>query len=114
MAERMPYVDRRAWLLRRIAKEQHARVDVLNSDFVVDYAEHTGSKAVVQFFGAPRCPQLGADLGRMHREGYVKRATVGIGDGLSGQGFPKWVYSYRLSTFGQGFAARTNLEQTNG
>lgn len=113
MAERMPYVDRRTWLLQAIANEQGGRVDVLNSDFVVDYAEYTGSKAAVQFFGAPRCPQLGADLGRMHREGYVKRATVGIGDGLSGQGFPKWVYSYRLSTFGQGFTA-SEPEPANG
>jgi len=50
----------------------------------------------------------------MHREGHVKRATASIGDGLSGQGFPKWVYSQRLSTFGKGVAERINKEPTNG
>jgi len=106
----MPYRQRRDWLCLRVAEERRAGVDVLNSDFVTDYAEHTRTRAIVQFFGAPKCAQLGMDLGRMHREGLLKRGTIGIGDGLSGQGFPKWVYTYRLTTFGMHVAERARDE----
>lgn len=110
MADRMPYRQRRDWLCARIAEEHRAGVDVLNADFVTDYAEHTRTRAVVQFFGAPKCPQLGSDFGRMHLEGLLKRGTIGIGDGLSGQGFPKWVYTYRLTSFGRHVAERAQAE----
>lgn len=87
--------DRKAWLLNCIEAERSG-VDILNSDFVVDYCEANEVPAAVQWFGAPKCKTLGADLGRLFREGYLTRGRVGISDGLSGQGFPKWVYNYRV------------------
>lgn len=100
---------RHKWLCKRI-DEERGGVDVLNSDFVTDYAEHTNTPAAVQFYGAPKCKALGADLAEMHRKGMLNRATIGIGDGLSGQGFPKWVYTYRLTTYGKHMAERARDE----
>lgn len=92
------WAERKKWLLDYIAKEASG-IDILNSDFVVDYCEANEVKAAAQWFGAPKCKTLGADLGRLFREGYLTRGRVGINDGLSGQGFPKWVYNYRLRKF---------------
>lgn len=94
-----PYAERRAWILSYLAPlSPREGVDVLNQDFVIAYCEATGVACGWQFFGAPKCPQLGQDLSAMKNGGYLSRTTAGIGDGLSGQGFPKWVWHYRLSS----------------
>jgi hypothetical protein len=93
--------DRQAWILdwlrRRSTSTTPYYVDVLNSDFVLDYVEATGAKCAVRFFGAPGCPQLGRDLGAMHAAYLLKRHATGLSPGDAAMGFPKWVYSYRLA-----------------
>jgi hypothetical protein len=89
----MPERDRWQWLLEWM--RCHGAADVLNADLVWAYVEATGAKHQLLMVGAPRCRQLVADLGSMSRLGYAKRRTTGVGDGLSGQGFPRWVWSYR-------------------
>ncbi|SEA29288.1 hypothetical protein [Marinobacterium iners] len=82
------------WILEWIKKKGTA--DILDSDFVYAYAEHFNPKVGIQPFGAPKCPQLSRDLGAMNKLRYLKRIPIGIADGLSYMGFPKWVYSYRI------------------
>lgn len=79
-----------------MAKNHERYVDVLNKHFVECYVDATGAKEVVQFFGAPKCPQLGRDLGQMYRMGTLKRHATGLAPGDSYMGFPKWVWSYQL------------------
>jgi len=70
--------------------------DVLDSDLVCAYADVTGCEPTVLMVGAPKCPQLGRDLSAMYAAGKLERSVVGLGNGDSSIGFPKWVYSYSL------------------
>jgi hypothetical protein len=70
-------------------------VDVCDRDFVVAYHEATGVAVQWLAYGAPRCPQLGRDLAKMHKDYILKRSRAGI-EGMSGMGFPKWVWIYAL------------------
>lgn len=94
--------DRYQWILEYLRKWQEFygtssySVDILNADFVTDYVEATGTKRYsIMPYGADKCSQLGEDLSAMYRKGLLDRSTVGI-DGMSGMGFPRWVYSYSL------------------
>lgn len=95
----MPFVERRAWLLRTIAKER--RVDVLNAELVEDYAEVTGAKLARSMWGAGWCPLLAKDLRELFKRRLLNRTAVGLNGGAWQPGFPKWVYSYRLSGIGR-------------
>lgn len=95
----MNATERQAWILEYLYQKNNMfgrvhQTDILDNSFVTDYAEATNSPVAEQFFGAPKCPQLGKDLSYLYNEGKLNRVAVGIGDGLSSQGFPKWVYSY--------------------
>lgn len=70
--------------------------DVLAADFVNDYIVATGAGVHLMPYGAHKCPQLGRDLARMFKEGYLSRTRVGI-QGFAGMGFPHWVYNYTVS-----------------
>ena len=87
-------IEREAWLLREIAANHRAGADVLDADFVREYAEHTGATTVATFYGAPRCPRLGRDLSRLAKDGRLTRQRVGLSGGGWMAGFPKWVWSY--------------------
>jgi hypothetical protein len=99
---------RYAWLLAYLDEKQRelsasglsvaARVDILDRDFVDAYADATGAACKLQMFGAHSCPQLGRDLGALHRAGYLKRTPTGLPAGDAAMGFPKWVYSYSRRT----------------
>lgn len=75
--------------------KQHVHVDVLNQEAVDAYVRETGAPVVIMPFGANKCAQFGRDLSRMHSEGLLKRYAAGL-TGMSGMGFPRWVYSYQL------------------
>jgi hypothetical protein len=81
------------WLT--IRRRFTANVDVLDAAFVDDFVEVTGLKVAVMPYGADKCPQLGRDLSAMFKAGRLTRWANGIWGG-SGEGFPKWVYSYSL------------------
>lgn len=83
------------WLEQAIRQQPGRSVDVLNRDFVDDYAAATGAKVVISPFGANWCDRLGRDLLAMKRAGLLKRNRVGI-QGMAGMGFPRWVWSYRI------------------
>jgi len=70
-------------------------VDILNAEFVEYYIDSTDANFVAMKYGAFKCPQLGKDLADMRVYRMLTRARIGL-PGL-GQGFPKWVYSYRLA-----------------
>jgi hypothetical protein len=74
-------------------------LDVLNQRFSDAYIEATKVKFAPMPYGAHKCPQLGADLARLYREGTFTRRRVGIRE--LGRGFPSWVYSYTFSEFAQ-------------
>ena len=88
--------DRQNWILNRMREHPMESVDVLNSGFVNAYADFTGAKTILQFFGAHKCPQLGRDLAALMDRGLLRRAAIGLPPGDASMGFPKWVYSYRL------------------
>lgn len=92
----MSPTDRQKWILSYMQRGHGRTVDVLYSDFVCDYMEATGTKGVAQFFGAPKCPQLGRDLGAMYSAGILDRDATGLPAGDAAMGFPKWVYTYRV------------------
>lgn len=75
--------------------ETKIRCDILDSDFVIAYAEHCNAKVMIYFYGAPGCPQLGRDLSAMHKAGILERTAIGL-HGMAGMGFPRWVYVYKL------------------
>ncbi len=92
----MKPLDRYEWIENWMVKNRERYVDVLNKYFVECYADATGAKEFIQFYGAPKCPQLGRDLGQMYRMGILKRHSTGLAPGDSYMGFPKWVWSYQL------------------
>lgn len=75
-----------------------ANVDVLDSDFVCAYADATKAHATVGMVGAPRCKQLGKDLSAMFAAQRLTRCAAGLQAGDASMGFPKWVYTYSLSS----------------
>lgn len=90
---------RYAWLkqwMEQGGEREHA--DVLDTALVNAYVEATGAAATLCSIGAPRCPQLGRDLGAMYAAGVLTRSSVGMPAGDSSMGFPKWIYSYSLKT----------------
>lgn len=74
--------------------EKNGPVDVLNADFIDAYIEKF-QPAVVHYmpYGAHKVPMVGKLLGEMYRMNMLRRNRVGL-QGLSGQGFPRWVYVY--------------------
>ena len=95
---RMKPQDRYDWIENDLRTDAKARggTDVLDSDFVDRYIEATGAAFRVTNFGAFKCPQLGRDLAAMTEQGILKRNRIGI-EGMAGMGFPRWVWSYRLT-----------------
>jgi len=90
--------NRALWILRYV--RDRGPVDMLNTDFVVSYAEAFGAALKWQTLGAPKCRELSAALGNLHWWRWIDRFTSGIGDGYSGMGFPKWIYSYKMNEEG--------------
>lgn len=91
---RMPFHQRKEWLIEAIRQEFSA--DVLNQDLVDRYAEHTGARYFGSIIGAGWCPLLAADLRRLYRLGLLKRGRMGMAGNWQ-PGFPRWVYSYSLN-----------------
>jgi hypothetical protein len=84
------------WIEEYLRNRSHNDfVDVLNRDFVDDYARATGVPLMVQMYGAAKCPTLGRDLAHMAKNNRLRRSRSGI-EGMAGMGFPRWVWIYRL------------------
>lgn len=91
--------QRREWLLGHFrSKEGFYSGTVLDSDLVDAYSDANEVPVRIQFVGADKCPQLGRDLSSLFADGYLSRFPVGLGDGLSSMGFPKWVWEYKVRT----------------
>jgi hypothetical protein len=71
-------------------------VDTLCADFVDAYIEYSEVSFKPMVLGAHRCDQLAADLKKLCDQGYLQRHASGV-QGMSGMGFPKWIWSYRLT-----------------
>lgn len=103
------------WILVELAGlHEHASVDVLDQAFVDDYLDATGAVHSVMMYGAHKCPSLGRDLSSMALKGFLNRGRVGL-PGMSGEGFPSWVYSYRLTEQGRREAeiAKFRIEESS-
>lgn len=92
--------QRGRWILNWIKKKNEYGVDVLYKKFVEDYVDATEAQHKIQFFGAPKCPQLGKDLAALYYLGYLSRYATGLSPGDSAMGFPKWVYVYKITEKG--------------
>lgn len=84
--------DRVDWIVDYV--RDNGPVDVLNRAFVREYLAVTGVSYEVQPYGADKCPQLGADLSFLYRDGRLQRSVVGLHKMESG--FPKWIWVYEL------------------
>lgn len=89
----MKPADRYEWILQWMDKNEQRQVDVLDRYFVDAYIGATEAAFTAVSFGADKCPQLGRDLSKMKKRGFLKRHAIGVG-GMCGMGFPKWVWSY--------------------
>lgn len=89
---------RREWLESFFRRhENRSGVDILNADFVDEYAEETGAPVLHTPYGANRCPTLNRDLKAMFDDMVLKRDRVGIPYDMRGMGFPLWVWSYKIA-----------------
>lgn len=104
-------IERRTIILELIERERGA--DVLNRAFVEDFAEATGAKYRPAMWGAGWCPTLSADLRKMAKAGLLKRTRTGLAGNWQ-PGFPKWVYSYRLSKIGEQILELDRAAQQGG
>lgn len=96
----MKPVEREAWIYEYLSRhENRAGCDILNADFVNEYAEATGAKVEYTPYGANRCLTLARDLKRMHDDFRLKRTRVGIPYDMRGIGFPLWVWNYSTGKF---------------
>lgn len=87
-------------LLLRLA-ECHNQIDVLNKAAVAKYIQHTGAAHRTMPYGANQCRMMGRDMAEMEREGLFERSRIGIGNGFCYQGFPRWVWVYKLTDLGR-------------
>ena len=86
--------DKETFVIEYLQREQF--VDILNHDFMVEFANRFNCKGRRMSIGAPRVPLAGRTLSVMFKKGLLNRFTVGIDAYAGGVGFPKWVYSYSL------------------
>lgn len=103
MTKIAPPAQRRIVLLR-LAQREHT-LDVVNRYAVDDYAAQTGAPVMVMPFGANKCPMMGRDLGAMFKDGLLCRHASGLWN-MAGMGFPRWVWSYRLTDAGRAQLAK--------
>lgn len=89
--------DRYEWIIAYIeTKSDIGYVDILNSDFVMEYINKFEMGFVITMYGAYKCKQLGQDLSYMNKAGLLSRSTIGISNPQMGvTGFPRWVYVYK-------------------
>lgn len=66
----------------------------LDSDFVDAYLDATNAPCQPMILGAHRCRMLAADMLELHKQGVLRKYTLG-NEGM-GPGWPKWVYNYSL------------------
>ena len=102
MFESEIFIKKAQWIRARIIKE-NGHIDMLNRDFVDDYAEEFKVSRVWKIIGANGCRDLQTMLGKLYQKNYLYRDSVGITGGLAGNGFPTWVWSYRLRNHGEWF-----------
>ncbi len=88
--------DKENFVIEYLTKRE-PYVDVLNQEFMTDFAIKFNCRAIRQTIGAPRVPLAGKTLSNMFKKGLLSRFTAGIDDYAGGNGFPKWVYSYYIS-----------------
>lgn len=102
MNKPMRPAEREEWIKQYLVPRQKAmgktpyHIDILTADFVWAYIEATNVKSQLMVYGAPKCPTLASDLGRMYRNGALERSKTGLGPGSVSEGFPPWVYCYHL------------------
>jgi len=110
MSKLKPRAERWTVLLKLVEREQ--RLDVLNRYAVDEYVEATGADFDVMPYGANKCPLMGRDLSAMARSParLLERHRTGI-EGMAGMGFPRWVWSYRLTIKGKSTLARAVAEE---
>lgn len=93
--QRYEWIEKELREQRKLQGDHAEGCNVLDRYFVDGYLEATKAPFAAMPYGADKCPQLGRDLSRMYKEGILKRARCGI-EGMSGMGFPKWVWIYKL------------------
>lgn len=90
--------DRQNWLWEYLDQpECRHGCDILDAEFVDDYAAATGAKVQYMPYGANRCPTLQRDLKTMYDNFMLKRKRIGVPYDMRGLGFPLWVWSYYRS-----------------
>lgn len=97
----IPKAQRWSVLLQLAEKEIY--LDVLNRYAVDQYVLATNADVLVMPYGANKCRRMGQDLSEMASAGLLKRHRVGIP--MGGMGFPRWVWTYKLTDIGRAWRA---------
>lgn len=79
-----------------LKQAEETGVDMLNLEFVDNFAKHTGAKLTITMYGANKCGYLSKTLSRMYQEGKLNRYPVGL-PSMPSSGFPKWIYHYTVN-----------------
>ena len=71
-------------------------IDVVSEEFVLDYIDACEPNIVKGVYAVPNVPELGRYLSEMYKDGILWRYVHGCA--YTQDGFPKWVYVYKLKT----------------
>jgi hypothetical protein len=91
------------WLLDWIA--QNGSADCLNTPLALDACERFGWRCIRTGLHTVSTPRVGRELAKMARAGYLEKSRAGI-SGL-GYGWPKWVWTYSLTSMAAQIATET-------
>ncbi len=80
------------WILEWLRK--HRGVDVLDTEFHDEFSKKFNVKQKFKMWGAAPCPTAMRYLKKLYDKKCVTRARVGIS---AGEGFPSWVWDYRIN-----------------
>jgi hypothetical protein len=87
--------DRLNWITEQLIKKNEP-VSILDYEFVMNYWAETNVKCSRMKYGAPKCKILSLDLSLLFKQGVLKRSLCILPAGSMNEGFPNWIYMYKL------------------
>lgn len=90
-------MNRLDWIMDWLGQSGNLEASVVNEPFMEAYhRQFPKYKRQAKMWGAQPVAQALRDLRTLQLQGRVERCKINLG--MSDPGFPKWVWSYRLST----------------
>lgn len=86
--------EKKQWILQYMKDNPNTFIDVVSEEFVLAYIDACEPNIVKGIYMVPNVPELGRYLSEMHKEGILRRYIHGCT--YTHDGFPKWVYVYKI------------------